>query len=126
MANSGFSIHKEDQTSQPAGSSSQQEGHQPDPPSQTVQEDGAKGQPDHVQGKSELRISQEKVQKDGKAGKTNPKKKRGKDRGTITLGGLHRIEKSKKRKEKQRMRRKIGEIQQRVPEGWKKMVKKKK
>ena len=51
-------------------------------------------------------------QKDGQKGETrwNVKKKRGPNRKTITLGGLKRIENAKKRKEKQRLRRKLGEM----------------
>ena len=65
------------------------------------------------------------LQKAGKRseGRWNNKKKRGSNRQTVTLGGLHRIEKSKKRKEKQKqkqkLRRKLGGIEIQVHEGWK-------
>ena len=67
------------------------------------------------------------IQKDGKmiqkdrnldkkdGNRWNKKKKRGPNRQTVTLGGLKKIEKSRKRKEKQRLRRKLGELG--VPNG---------
>ena len=51
----------------------------------------------------------------------NLKKKRGATRGTITMGGLHKVQKAKIRKEKQRVRRKLGERKPPVREGWEKM-----
>ena len=48
----------------------------------------------------------------------NPKQRRGADRGTITLGGLHKVQRSKMRKEKQRLKRKLGERKVPVHEGW--------
>ena len=82
---------------------------EPDMESEMVQKDG--------------RISQKDGRgnpKDGHNGENrwNIKKKRGPNRRTITLGGLNKIEKAKKRKEKQRLRRKLGEMG--VPDGRKK------
>ena len=72
-------------------------------------------------------VDQGMDQQDGKTyqrdGRWNTKKKRGPNRKTITLGGLKKIENAKKRKEKQRLRRKLGEMgvqdgrQQRKPQG---------
>ena len=50
----------------------------------------------------------------------NPNKKRGAGRQTITLGGLHRVQKSKIRKAKQNLRRKLGGMEIPGHEGWKK------
>ena len=43
------------------------------------------------------------------------KKKRGINKGTITLGGLKKVEKALRRKEKNKMRKKLGEMS--IPEG---------
>ena len=60
------------------------------------------------------------IQKDGNRNgdRWNKKKKRGPNRQTVTLGGLKKIVKAKKRKEKQKLRRKLGEMV--VQGGWKK------
>ena len=47
--------------------------------------------------------------RDQKAGKEKKNKKRGSNRGTVTLGGLKKIEKARKRKMKQKLRKKLGE-----------------
>ena len=47
----------------------------------------------------------------------NGKKKRGPHRQTVTLGGLKKIQTAKKRKERQRLNRKMAEMQ--VQGGWK-------
>ena len=56
-------------------------------------------------------MEQQEPQRAGKeiAKGWNPKQRRGADRGTITLGGLHKVQRSNMRKEKQRLRRKLGE-----------------
>ena len=65
-------------------------------------------------GKEERNIDLFQKAGNKKEGSWNKKKKRGSDRQTDTLGGLKNIEKAKKRKEKQKLRRKSG-----VHEGWK-------
>ena len=50
-----------------------------------------------------------------KAGKIRKKKKRGVSKGTITLGGLKKVEKTIRRKEKNKMRKKLGNMS--IPEG---------
>ena len=47
--------------------------------------------------------------------KAGNRKKRGNKRGTITLGGLKKVEKALKRKAKNKMRKKLGDMS--VPEG---------
>ena len=113
-----FSIHKEDQIQ--TGTNTQND----------IAEDKVQ---------DEIGVDQEVNQQDGKAyqrdgrgnqkegqrveTRWNTKKKRGPNRKTITLGGLKRIEDAKKRKEKQRLRRKLGEMgvqdgrKQRKPQG---------
>ena len=43
-------------------------------------------------------------------GRRKPSKKRGPSRGTITLGGLKKVEKARKRRVKQRLRKKKGDM----------------
>ena len=75
---------------------------------------------DHVQVKGSHGGEDGRRQKDGKGKKRSNSKKRGAGRQTITFGGLHRVQKSKIRKEKQILRRKLGEMEIPSHEGWKK------
>ena len=69
-------------------------------------------------------VEGEGYQKDGKRKEErwNTKKNRGPNRQTITLGGLHKVQKAKKRKEKQKLRRKLGEMEIPVHGGWKRQT----
>ena len=58
------------------------------------------------------------VKKAGNSGWKTGIKKRGPNRGTVTLGGLKKIETAKKRKKKRKINRKLGLIG--IQEGWKK------
>ena len=85
---------------------------------------GPEEKTEHVQDNNEKQSEQEMFQKDGEAvqgdGKTKQNlktKKRGPNRRTVTLGGLKKIEKAKKRKERQRVSRKLGQVG--VQGGWK-------
>ena len=84
---------------------------------------------EHVQDSNERKYEQEignreRFEKDGKAVQDDGKpkqnvktKKRGPNRRTVTLGGLKKIDKDKKRKERQRVSRKMGQVGVQV--GWK-------
>ena len=69
-------------------------------------------------------VEGEGYQKDGKRKEErwNTKKNRGPNIQTITLGGLHKVQKAKKRKEKQKLRRKLGEMEIPVHGGWKRQT----
>ena len=117
-----FSIHQEDPSSPQEETPSQQE-------EPSIQQEGqtqtgevvSKEQSGDVQVRTTREGEQEQVQKGGKEDgrREGSKKKRGAKKQTITLGGLHRVQKAKKRKERQRVRRTLGENQIQVHEGWK-------
>ena len=67
------------------------------------------GEEQETQTSAEYQMDGKEDQKDGK---TRPKKskKRGPGRGTITLGGLRKVEKAKKRKGRQRVKKKMGKV----------------
>ena len=92
---SAFSIHKEDTSIHREDVSSPQEDHQDQEPGKDTTEDDKMPTLDQKAG-------------NGKATGWNPKKKRGPGRGTVTLGGLRKIEKAKKRKAKRKLRKKLG------------------
>ena len=113
LAATKFSIHREDK--QEAGSS-QQEGRSSQQEEQSSQEEGrgaSKSQEElpggsrqdttlAAPGKSSRKATQG-------AGKNTRNKKRGPCRGTITLGGLNKMRKAKKRRAKSRLRKRLGQ-----------------
>jgi hypothetical protein len=58
----------------------------------------------------------------GKGKGSNPNRKRGAGRQTITLGELHKVQKAKERKAKQNLRRKLGGMEINSQKGWKKPI----
>ena len=92
---SAFSIHKEDTSIHREDVSSPQEDHQDQEPGKDTTEDDKMPTLDQKAG-------------NGKATGWNPKKERGPGRGTVTLGGLRKIEKAKKRKAERKLRKKLG------------------
>ena len=99
-----FTIHQEDPSSPQEETPSQQE-------EPSIQQEGqsqtgevmSKEQIGDVQVSTPREGEQEQVQKAGKEdGKCSTKKKRGAKKQTITLGGLHRVEKAKKKGKKGR------------------------
>ena len=75
------------------------------PPTKSSPQEGG----DEKSSKDEDKIREGTFQQDGNQRKSKKSKKRGSHRGTITLGGLKKIEKAKKRKIKQKMRKRLGE-----------------
>ena len=105
---SKFSIHQEDLSIHQEDQSSQQEDQSILQEAQENMEDvglvettmEAREQEEHVHMQGEHVGEDGRHQEDGKG---NPNKKRGAGRKTITLGGLQRVQKSKIRKERQKV-----------------------